>query len=43
MDILKVSEEIEIGFQFFSPPLRKIIKVSYRKLLTIMSKIRAAY
>ena len=42
MDILKVSEEIEIGFQFFFP-LRKIIKVSYRKLLTIMSKIRAAY
>lgn len=42
MDILKVSEEIEIGFQF-PPPLRKIIKVSYRKLLTIMSKIRAAY
>ena len=45
MDILKVSEETEIGFQgfFFSSLIRKIIKISYRNILTIMSKIRTAY
>ena len=40
MDILKVNAEIEIGFQFFSS---KTIRLSYRKLLTIMSKTTAAY